>query len=161
MTKQAGKMGLTVESKFIEYCGWTPSTTHDNIHKDIDAWTFDGISVSIKYQPACLRTGNIALETELIDPKTKEEVSSWFIRGEAQHYAFIIGDSSYECDAQSLKSFVTKHNKLNKFRTTCLTAKDVISSNHGRKYSQSRCTLVPLVLLLKNKIFTQYKLDIK
>ncbi|MGL6228567.1 MAG: hypothetical protein ACRC3J_05060 [Culicoidibacterales bacterium] len=155
--KKAGKLGLTVEARFIKANNWTVSSKEDNIHNDIDAWDGD-VSVSIKFQPACLRTGNIALETELIDPKTSEEVDSWFTRGKANRYVFIIGDNSYHADAQQLKAFIKQRDGIKKFRTTQLTARDVIQSNVGRKYCQSRCKLVPLKMLVDNKIFTVQKM---
>ena len=152
--------GLSVEDALIDYCDWRASSKEDNIHKDIDAWDRDNVSYSIKYQPTCLRTGNIALETTLIDPRTDESIPSWFHVGEAEKYAFVIGREVFEFDKKEMREWVIAQNAKDKFRKTKLTNSDRIASNVGRKYSQSVCLLIPLSRLIEDKIVSaRYALD--
>ena len=140
--------GLSVEHALIEYCDWKESSKEDNIHRDIDAWTRDDESVSIKYQPTCLKTGNVAFEVQLIDPKNNESIPSWFHTGEAEIYAFVIGYTLYEFNKKELRDTIIERNKDKKYRKTKLTSRARIDSNVGRKYSQSMCILVPLKSIL-------------
>ncbi len=134
--------GLKSEAEVIRFFGLDKGTRVEDLCFDIDAWD-DVTTISIKTQHTALRTGNIALETHLINRKGKMN-DSWFYTGLSDKYWIRIGNTVYVYDTDKLKKWVLKHE--HRLRVTKLTDPDRIQENisQGRKSLQSRCLLVPM-----------------
>jgi len=96
MTNTAGpydrSRGLRIEACLIKEYGLTPSSQRENIVDDIDAYTPDGVSVSIKSISArTFRSGNLAFELE-VEHIANGWQQSWFYTGKAKKYLFHIED---------------------------------------------------------------------
>lgn len=146
--------GLQMESHIIDTHVLHKSSKFQDVSLDIDAWDGD-TSVSIKTQHTALRTGNLALEFELMDANGAH-INSWFSTGMAQEYWFVVGDTIYVYDANKLKEFVRA--RWDTFKITRLTNKKLIQENldQGRHFSQSSCYLVPMYQishLLERELF--------
>ncbi len=141
--------GLKAEDELIEHFKLTPSTQHDNIHNDIDAWK-GRKSISIKSQQLAEKTGNLSFELKLINHKNPlDQMKSWFYTSQADEYWIIVGKTVYVFDAQVLKAFILENMWM--WRKTKLTNQALIDENikAGRKYTQSESILVGLEGLKK------------
>lgn len=99
--------GLRREAELVKAFGWVPSSTKDNVTKDIDAWTIKGTPISIKSINAkTFRTGNLAFELEVCDEKRGWE-PAWYQFGQARKYVFDIeGRGVYVLDKEELNKYV-------------------------------------------------------
>lgn len=63
--------------------------------KDIDAISAKGSTISIKHHITGARTGNLAFEYNLVDPRGMTRVAGNFLYCEAEYHADLIGDVWY------------------------------------------------------------------
>lgn len=140
--------GLRREAELIEAFGWVPSSTKDNVTKDIDAFTIKGTPISIKSINArTFRSGNLAFELEVCDEKRGWE-PAWYQFGQARKYLFDIeGRGVYVIDRAELKRYVEQYGWDRVARLKASTAAQQRAMGH--RHVQARIGLLKLSSLTR------------
>lgn len=129
----------------------------DNMQRDIDLWCssfyFAGgrrrfcgkrFPVSVKMQTKALFTGNISLEMSTYNSDTRETRQGWFVAGQAQAYAFVIGTKVVVVDKKALQELVEQ----NQYRTVGRLTNAAFATNKGRHFNDASNILVPVTDVL-------------
>lgn len=143
------KRGLDREHELVALFGWIPSSTRDNIDKDIDAYTQKGTSISIKSIGATTfqRTGNLAFELEVFDEVMGWE-DAWYRRGQAKKYVFdIAGRGVYVIDVAELHKYVEQYgwDRIAQLRPSTREGQ----RDMGHRHTNARVGLVALSALTR------------
>jgi hypothetical protein len=119
------------------------------VERDIDLER-DGTTISVKYQPAVARYGNVAFETELEDAAGARMPGNW-ARCDADEYVLVVPRADYaeviRWHTDALARVVDDPEA--KWRLAPLTAAQAANNaSMGRTFTKSYCLLVPLDRLI-------------
>jgi hypothetical protein len=125
------------------------SSPREDKFLDIDVWV-DGLPLSIKSQPACLRTGNLAFELKVLDAVSGKLEPSWYYKGKARGYLFLVGEELFVINKDRLDSFVRKFG-WDKIKTLSPKVREE-QKLLGHRHLDSECGLLNLETLIRLRV---------